>query len=144
MTLSRQTIHFRVHTIIEFHVMNCVVVFFLEKGKTKIIKPHTFWKWKHISKRNHILKMKAHSETHFENESTFLEKWKVINPFLSYFFPGLCISALVTRPDISCGHPSTVIFQLLGEFPSFILSWLDILIHLTLVSACRYFVSIFF
>ena len=26
--------------------------------------------------------MKAHSETHFENESMFLEKWKVINPFL--------------------------------------------------------------
>ena len=26
--------------------------------------------------------MKAHSETHFENENMFLEKWKVINPFL--------------------------------------------------------------
>ena len=27
--------------------------------------------------------MKAHSETHFENENMFLEKWKVINPFLA-------------------------------------------------------------
>ena len=26
--------------------------------------------------------MKAHSETHFENENMFSEKWKVINPFL--------------------------------------------------------------
>ena len=25
--------------------------------------------------------MEAHSETHFENENMFLEKWKVINPF---------------------------------------------------------------
>ena len=30
----------------------------------------------------HILKMEAHSQTHFENENMFLEKWKVINPFL--------------------------------------------------------------
>ena len=28
---------------------------------------------------NHILEMKAHSETHFENENMFLEKIKVIN-----------------------------------------------------------------
>ena len=26
--------------------------------------------------------MKAHSETHFENENMFLERWKLINPFL--------------------------------------------------------------
>ena len=26
--------------------------------------------------------MRAHSETHFENENMFLEKLKVINPFL--------------------------------------------------------------
>ena len=26
--------------------------------------------------------MEAHSETYFENENMFLEKWKVINPFL--------------------------------------------------------------
>ena len=26
--------------------------------------------------------MKAHSETHFENVNMFLEKWKVINPYL--------------------------------------------------------------
>ena len=25
--------------------------------------------------------MKAHSETYFENENMFLEKWKIINPF---------------------------------------------------------------
>jgi hypothetical protein len=31
----------------------------------------------YISKKNHILKMKAHSKTHFENENTFSEKWKV-------------------------------------------------------------------
>ena len=30
--------------------------------------------------------MKAHSETHFENENMFLEKWKVINPFLKNLF----------------------------------------------------------
>ena len=54
-----------------------------EKGKAMLTKPFTFWKWKHISKRNnHILKIKAHSETHFENENMFLEKWKVINPYL--------------------------------------------------------------
>ena len=35
-----------------------------------------------FSKKNHILEMKAHSETNFENENMFLEvKWKVINPF---------------------------------------------------------------
>ena len=45
------------------------------------MKPFTFWKWKHISKKNHILEMKAHSETHFENEKMFSEKWKVINLF---------------------------------------------------------------
>ena len=37
-------------------------------------KPFTFWKWKHILEKNHILKMEAHSETHFENENMFLEK----------------------------------------------------------------------
>jgi len=36
-----------------------------EKGKTTLTKPFTFWKWKHIAKKNHIL----------ENESSF---W---NPF---------------------------------------------------------------
>ena len=51
---------------------------FSEKGKTTLTKPFTFWKWKHI------FKMKAHSETHLENENMFLEKWKVINPFLLF------------------------------------------------------------
>ena len=32
---------------------------------------------------NHILEMKAHSETHFENENMFLEKRKLINPCLT-------------------------------------------------------------
>ena len=59
-----------------------VLLCFLEKGKTKITKSLTFWKWKHISKTNHILEMKAHSETHFENKNMFWEKLKVINPFL--------------------------------------------------------------
>ena len=27
--------------------------------------------------------MKTQSETHFENENMFLEKWKVINPFFN-------------------------------------------------------------
>ena len=31
----------------------------------------------HFEKK-HILKMKAHSKTHFENENMFLEKWQVI------------------------------------------------------------------
>ena len=57
----------------------CLQLYFSEKGKTTLTKPFTFWKWKHISKKNHILEMKAHSETHFENENMFLEKWKVIN-----------------------------------------------------------------
>ena len=38
------------------------IVFF---GKLKKTPQETFhiWKWKHISKKNHILKMKAHSKT---------------------------------------------------------------------------------
>ena len=39
----------------------------------------TFWKWKHILKKKHILKMKAQPNTHFENESIFLEKWLILN-----------------------------------------------------------------
>ena len=34
---------------------------------------------KTISKKNHILKMKAHSETRFENERMFFEKWLILN-----------------------------------------------------------------
>ena len=40
-----------------------------------------FWKWKHLVKKNHILRMEVHSEMYLENENVFLEKWKVINPF---------------------------------------------------------------
>ena len=50
-----------------------------EEGKTTITKPLTFWKWKHISDKDHILKMKAHSETHFENENTLMGKWGFVN-----------------------------------------------------------------
>ena len=32
-------------------------------------------------KKNHILEMKAHSKTHFENENMFSEKRKAINLF---------------------------------------------------------------
>ena len=31
--------------------------------------------------KKHILEIKAYSETHFDNENMFSEKWKVINPF---------------------------------------------------------------
>ena len=65
--------------IIEYKFLFIIV--FLEKVKTTLIKPFTFWKWKKISKNNHILEMKAHSETHFENENMFSENWKVINLF---------------------------------------------------------------
>ena len=42
------------------------IVFF---GKKKnLTKPFTFWKWKHISKKKHILKMNTHSETYFETK----------------------------------------------------------------------------
>ena len=51
------------------------IVGFSEKEKTTLMKPLTFWKWKHISKKTfYILKMKEHFKKdllHFENESTF-------------------------------------------------------------------------
>ena len=40
---------------VQIFVNNCV---FQKKEK-----PLTFWKWKQISKKNHILEMKAHSKT---------------------------------------------------------------------------------
>ena len=55
------------------------------KKNQKPMKPFTFWKWKHLSKKNHILKMKGHSETHFwqhfDNENMFFRSKKVFNPF---------------------------------------------------------------
>ena len=45
----------------------CLQLRFSEQGKTTLRKPFTIWKWKHISKMNHILEKKADSETHFEN-----------------------------------------------------------------------------
>ena len=53
--------------------------FFLKNEKKNLSKPFTFWKRKHISKTNHILKMKAHPETHFDNECIFSEKWLIFN-----------------------------------------------------------------
>ena len=44
-------------------------VWWSSASEQQFTKPLTFWKWKHISKKNHILKMKAHFEPHFE-------KWK--------------------------------------------------------------------
>ena len=45
--------------------------------------------------------MKAHfkKETHLENESMFLEKWKVINPFLNQVF-GVLITGHVANQDV--------------------------------------------
>ena len=42
--------------------------------KKKLTKPFTFCKWKHILKKNYILKMKAPSQIHFENENMFLNQ----------------------------------------------------------------------
>ena len=42
-------------------------------------KCHILKMKKTISKKNHILKMKAHSETRFENEHMFFEKWLILN-----------------------------------------------------------------
>ena len=67
------------------------IVYNFRKKEKNSRKPFTLWKWKHIMKESHILKMKAHSETHFENENIFLEKCKLINPFL----PGICKQYLV-------------------------------------------------
>ena len=53
------------------------------------------------------------------------------------FVSGLCLSGLVTRPQTTCGHPALIVYNLLGELPAFILAWLDILVYLTLASACR-------
>ena len=50
----------------------------LEKGKTTITKPFTFSKWKHISKKNHILKIKPLSKTHFEIGNMLIWKTKFI------------------------------------------------------------------
>ena len=47
------------------------IVFFGKRKKT-LAKPFTIWKWKHVSKKNHILKMKAHSKTHLENENMLI------------------------------------------------------------------------
>ena len=75
----------------------CLQLCFLEKEKRNswnlsqfenentFRKRTKFWKWQHLPKKNHSLRIKAHSEICFENDNIFLEKWKVINPF--------CVSA---------------------------------------------------
>ena len=71
-----------VHNLIRFICSECtdfcLQLCFLEKGKTTLTKPFTFWKWKHISKKNHILEMKGHSETHFET--------RLMLPKIVFFF----------------------------------------------------------
>ena len=52
-------------------VYNCI---FLKNEKKHLTKPFTFCKWKHILKKNYILKMKAPSQIHFENENMFLNQ----------------------------------------------------------------------
>ena len=52
-----------------------------------------------MSKNNPILKMEPHSETHSENENMFLEKWKVINPFLGNGSSTSYIKVASDRPD---------------------------------------------
>ena len=55
------------------------IVFFGKKNKNSWKTSHnfskvtTFWKWKHLSKKNHVLKMKTplEKEPHFENGSSF-------------------------------------------------------------------------
>ena len=55
-------------------------IVFFGKRKNTIHQTFHILKMKHISKKKHVLETtKAHSETHFENENMFLEKWKVIN-----------------------------------------------------------------
>ena len=51
-------------------------IVFFGKRKKPLTKSFTFWKWKHISKKNHILETKAHFKTHFENENVFIFKIK--------------------------------------------------------------------
>ena len=57
------------------------IVFFW-KNEKKTHKTFYILKMKTHFQKNDILKIKAHSEIHFENENMFLEKWKVINHFL--------------------------------------------------------------
>ena len=49
-------------------------IVFFGKRKKLLTKPFTFSKWKNISKKNQILKMKVHSETHFEKNSNSIKK----------------------------------------------------------------------
>ena len=46
-------------------------IVFFGKRKKKLTKPFTFWKWKHLLKKNHILKLRTplEKEPHFENEN---------------------------------------------------------------------------
>ena len=46
-------------------------IVFFRKRKNNTHETLKIWKWKHILETNYILEMKAHSETHFENENRF-------------------------------------------------------------------------
>ena len=52
------------------------------------------------------------------------------------FFAGLCLSELITRPGLNGGHPVSALFSLLGEFPAFMLAWIDIVGQIAAISAC--------
>ena len=56
--------------IVGYIIYNCV----FPKKEKKIKKPFTFENENIFRKKNHILKMKAHFETYFENENMSLEK----------------------------------------------------------------------
>ena len=86
--------------------------------------------------------------------------WLRINEVLR--FPDLCLTEFITRPEntenirskrmkireqeevglespYSNGkHIATLVYNIFGEFPAFITGWLDVLVNLTVVSACRY------
>ena len=67
-----------------FHILKMKTPFEKEshfENENTFRKRTMFWKWKHLVKKNHILRMEVHSEMYLENENVFLEKWKVINPF---------------------------------------------------------------
>ena len=41
-------------------------------------------------------------------------------------------------------HLVSVVYASLGELPAFVIGWIDILINITAVSACRYFIFSYF
>ena len=64
---------------VQIFVYKTLLTMFFGKRKEKLTKPFTFWLWKHLSKKNHILKMKVHSKKHFENLASL--SWKHDNRY---------------------------------------------------------------